>query len=243
MEANSTSYSVLYIDFGIIEEGIVSVKPIPADYEEVELGVKLSFASSNITAGAKKYARQHFIPYDKLDLEIVSVETDGSVLGKLNNPGAPDFSIRLEPWTALLEKPKLRPLPLQQQQLEPFPPSGFKCPPLEAGFSGDVAIHVIEGVDCIFAQSVSDESSVTEMDQILMDLFQKSTEPESALAVGTYVASYSIEKDEFYRARVTAVDGAQLTLEYIDYENESVQVQLFEVRTLSKELHEKFNVI
>ena len=41
MESTSTSYTVLYIDLGIIEEGIVSVKPIPADYEEVALGVKL----------------------------------------------------------------------------------------------------------------------------------------------------------------------------------------------------------
>ncbi len=240
MESTSTSYTVLYIDFGIIEEGIVSVKPIPADYEEVELGVKLSFASSNITADAKKYARQHFIPYDKLDLKIVCVESDGSVLGTLQSPGAPVFCIKLEPWTALLQQQKSHPLPLQQQQLAPS--SVIKCPPLEAGFSGDVAVHVIEGVDCLFALSVSNQSSVTEMDQILMDLFQKSTEPDTVPSVGTYVASYSIEEGEFYRARVTAVDGTQLTLEYIDYEDKGVQVQLFEIRTLSKELHGKLNV-
>ncbi len=233
LDVTPNSYSVLYIDYGNVEKGIVSVKPIPSDYKEAELGVKMSFGGNNISVEAEKYAAQNFIQDAAVDMEIISVESDGAVVAKLINSGVPDFRIKLEPWAALFEQLKAQ----QSLPQQPAPPLEIKHRPLEAGFSGDVAVSVVEGLDRIFAQLVSDEAyaALTKVEEILNGLFQNTKTPETVPAIGTYVAAIYTEDQGIYRARVTAVDGNKLTLEYIDYGNTG-QVELAQIRALSKEV-------
>jgi len=124
---------------------------------------------------------------------------------------------------------------------QPSPPLEIKYRrPLEAGFIGDVLVHVVEGVDRIFAQVLDKEActALPKVAELLDILFVKTKAPVTAPAVGSYVAAF-FEDDNgdsgFYRARVTAVDGNQITLEYIDYGNTG-KVELAHIRALSKEL-------
>ena len=109
--------------------------------------------------------------------------------------------------------------------------------PLIAGFSGKVAIHVANGVDRIYGRIVCDEALVDlkNVEEALNALFSQTKAPETAPAVGTCVAAIFAEDDKFYRARITAVDGNQLTLEYIDF-GFTGQVELSQIRALSAEL-------
>lgn len=225
-KVSPSAYSILYIDFGNLEEGVITVKPIPDGFKHPELAVKISF-SKELTPEQENQIVE-LLAVDSLhDFQIISKESDGSAIAKWVGDGKPALSVKLEPWTALLVKP------VQPAQRE------IKARSWAPGFSGEVVVIGAEDLDKICVQEVSDEvAKFTELiSKTLMDSFPKSPQLTTIPSVGTYVAAVYPEDGEIYRGLVTGVSGDSINISYIDWGN-SDTVSLSQVRALPEELYQ-----
>ena len=222
-----SSYSILYIDFGNVEDGIITVKPVPLNVKNPEIAVKMSFAEP-LTPAQEKKAAELLVAESLCNFEIVSKESDGSAIAKWTDDGAPPVNVKLEPWTVLLKKTAQQPIKRD-----------IKSRSWEPGFSEQVSITVAEDVDRIFVQVLSDEiiEKIARISEILKEKFPSSPKFTTTPPVGTYVAALYPADGELYRALVTAVAGDSLKLSYIDWGN-SDTVSLSDVRVLPEELYD-----
>lgn len=218
----NSSYTVLYVDYGNVEKGVTSVKPIPPSYRHLTLSVRLSVVE-NSALEIKKYVDETMVLDSSHQLDVTAKGTDGSVLAKITGENIPLCEFKLEPWTSLLPKPDVAPVPIRN----------IAPPNWEAGFSCDVMPIIAEDMDCIYVQAVTDEiveltSKIrTELNEYLPNSISLSTVP----VVGSYVAAVFPDDGELYRAQIIETTGNFFTLFYLDFGNTST-VSLSDIRAL-----------
>lgn len=226
LRASSSAYTILYIDYGNVEENVTLVKAIPSDYDYLELAVKLTILGDGLTSKAMSDAAKLLEENYTSGLKVISVADDGSVFADWETEGVPPYRVKLEPWRTILPP------------LLPNPQPEIKARSWQVGFTGDVLICVADDLDHIYGQVVNHDT-IEQEDQIglaLHEYWLTSAALPAAPAVGSYVAAIYPEDGGFYRARVMDVKGNLITLHYIDYGNSST-VPLSDVRSLPDDLY------
>ena len=215
-------YSVIYVDFGNREEGIVTVKPIPETYHQEELAVKLSPIGGGIPS-VQRFCRDNLLPESTHWLEIVAKE-EGFATAKFKDENFATCSVKLESWTSLIKHPFSSPVQRVTEGKRPEP-----------GFTGEVVLVAVEELDCIYAVFDKD-LPVTEEIQTEMRIVSASCPSLSCFpSVGSYVIALFPEDGEFYRAVVSSVDGESICVRYIDFGNCAV-VSLKELKALPDDM-------
>lgn len=251
-KVENSTISVLYVDYGNRED-VVSVRPIPPNFQNVELAVNMT-SSKNLSTSAKLYLEENMILESAHQIEIVSKKRDGNLVAKFVGEDIPTFLVNVESWRSLLAQPVILPIsslptPVDQpavsmlsvKEAQPVSLQPREIVPLEwnVGFSCDVMPFVAENVDCIYVQSVTEETvnSVTKLQEELNSVFRTSPKLETIPDVGTFVAAIFPVDEAYYRAKITEINGESITLFYIDYGN-SYEVSLDEIRALPENLYE-----
>ncbi|KAI9555491.1 hypothetical protein GHT06_018006 [Daphnia sinensis] len=217
-----SSYTVLYVDYGNVEEGVISVKPIPSSYRHLMLCVSLSVAE-NSSLGINKYMDETMVLDSSHQLEVTAKTAKDSVLAKIIAEDIPTCVVQLEPWTSLLSKLDDAPIPIRD----------IASPNWEIGFSCEVMPFVAEDVDCIYVQAVTDETVALtcKIQEELKEYLPTSKAVSTIPVVGSCVAAIFPDDGELYRARIVETMGNSVTLFYVDFGN-SATVSLSEIRVL-----------
>ena len=222
VSANKNVYSVIYVDFGNFEDGIVDIKPIPATYRQEELGVKLSLVGGE-SASIQRYCLAKLLVETNHWLEIVD-KGDDFVQAILKNEEADTFRVQLESWTSLAKQPtssQSRPQIIEGRRREP-------------GFTGDVIPVVIEDLNHFFVVFFEDLDTCEEIQAKLRSI-SASSPSLSCPTVGGYVIALFPEDGDFYRAVVTRIDGGSIHVHYIDLGTSAV-VSLKELKVLPDDM-------
>ena len=217
---NQNAYSVVYVDFGNFEDGVVSVKPILANYKQNEIAVKLSVIEDYTSS-----IGLHLLLNTNHLLEIVAKE-DKFVVAKFLDVNVPSCRIKLESWTSLVKQS----IPCRVQRTI----EGRRCDP---GFTGEVVPVVIEDVDHIYVLFYDDlKSEMTK--KIQTEIGAKSSSCSVLTcppAVGSNVLALLAEDGDFYRAEVVNIRGESICVHYVDFGN-SATVTLKDLKTLPEDM-------
>ena len=213
---DQNAYSVVYVDFGNSEDGIVSVKPVPESYQLKEMAVKLSVIGVDTST-------IQLLPDTTHALEVISKEDD-FIMAKFEDETVSAERIKLESWTSLVKQ--LVPCPVQRTI------EGRRCDP---GFTGEVVPVVIEDLDHIYVFFDEDLLLTVEIQTQMRTKSSSCSVLTSPPAVGSIVMALFAEDGDYYRAKVVNVDGASICVHYIDFGN-SATVALEELKTLPEDM-------
>ncbi|KZS17360.1 Uncharacterized protein APZ42_016991 [Daphnia magna] len=217
-----SSYTVLYVDYGNVEEGVISVKPIPSSYCHPMLCVRLSVAE-NSSLGIKQYVDETMVLESSHQMEVTAKNTKDSVLANIITEDIPACVVQLEPWTSLLSKLDVAPMPIRD----------IASPNWEVGLSCEVMPFVAEDVDCIYVQAVTDETVdlTCKIQKELNEYLPTSIAVSTIPVIGSCVAAIFPDDGELYRARIVETTEDSVSLFYVDFGN-SATVSLSDIRVL-----------
>ena len=224
VSANKNVYTVIYIDYGNFEDGIVAVKPIPDTYCEKELAVKLAVVGDE-SVPAHSYFLDNLTVGTAHWLEIVG-EEDNIFVVRFNYEETSTYKVKFESWTSLM---KQQPIPTQTQQqvIE-----GRRCDP---GFICEALPVVIEDLENFFIMFYDDLEASKEIQAKIRNTLASCPPLPRHPVVGSYAITIFPEDGDYYRAKVISVEGESVHVRYIDFGNSAI-VELKELKVMPEDL-------